>query len=59
MKYALTYTLSLEDDLQVENQRETERETVTPQRGEYEYLNIFIYSLWYGEGVRVFLERKM
>ena len=43
-KYALTYSFSLEDDLQVENQRERERETLTPRMGEYriaEYLYIF------------------
>ena len=52
MKYALTYSFSLEDDLQVENQRERERErereTLTPRMGEYgiaEYLYNFIFTL--------------
>ena len=50
MKYALTYSFSLEDDLQVENQREREREreTLTPRMGEHgiaEYLYNFIFTL--------------
>ena len=55
MKYALTYRLSLEDVLQVENQRERQRDCYSSKGGVW---HSFIYSPSSGEGVGVFAREK-